>query len=258
MKLFLFFCLVAGSGSLGAQTPANAYLSLQPYEVHGHDNPFKLNISFGPYKTRHIHRSLGNLFTFNSISVQNILLDLGGLPFRLEDGGRAKDVFSFDLKQGDTVISSARCRAVLRTHERINLLSPGDSAFWGAQNTDMLYAVIMLQNDTSRVWRMTGSNLNGSKNEPQQGIIRHDTTQIHFEKSTLLLREKAVDRSDLSSLLATVNMVYTFTRNGQVIGAVSYKEADKRIWLHEKLDPVTAQVVANAAMILTLRRQLYK
>lgn len=257
MRLFLFICLLAGAFRLAAQTPANAYLALQPYEVYGHDNPFKLNISFGPYKTQHIHRTLGSIFSFGTVSVQNVILDMSGVPFHLEDGGRSKDVFSFDLRQGDSLVSSTHCRAVMHTKERIHLRSPLDSSFFGANNVDFLQGIIMLGKDTGQVWQVTASNLNGSKDAPQKGIIRHDTSQISFIKTTMLLREKAVDRTDVSSLLATLNMVYTFTYQNQVVAAVSYKDADKRVWFHEKLDPAIRHVIANAAMILTLRRQLY-
>jgi hypothetical protein len=225
--------------------------------VHGHDNPFKLNISFGPYKTQHIHRTLGSLFSFGSFSVQNALLDFVGIPFHTEYKERSKDVFSFDLRQGDSIVSSARCRAILYKNERVRLLVPADSSFFGANNVDFLQAVIMLHNDTSQVWQLAASNLNGSMNEPQKGLLRHDTLQISFVKTTMLLREKAVDRTDVSSLLATLNMVYTFSYQNQVVAAVSYKDADKRVWFHEKLNPAVAHAIASATMILTLRRQLY-
>lgn len=253
----LLFLLLLGT-QLNAQTPSTAYLALQPYEVNGNNNPFKLNISFGAYKTQHISRSLGSVFNFGSFSVEDILLDMAGMPLLTGDRHRAKDVFSFDLKQEGQVISSARCRAILRQNEKVRLLSPSDSSFFSLNNVDFLQAVIALNNDSSQVWQMAASNLNGSMNEPQKGLLRHDTTVISFEKTTMLLREKAVDRSDISSLLATLNLVYCFTYRNQVVAAVSYKEADKRVWLHEKLDPQLARVIANAAMVLTLRRQLYQ
>jgi hypothetical protein len=258
MRIILFCCLVFLADLLTAQTPANAYLSLQPYEVHEHDNPFKLNISFGPYKTQRIRRALGPLFSFDNFSIQNTLLDFFDIPFHTEYKERSKDVFSFDLKQGDSLVSSVRCRAILYRNERVRLLKPADASFFGANNVDFLQAVIVLHNDTNQVWQMAASNLNGSMNEPQKGLLRHDTLQISFEKTTMLLREKAVDRTDVSSLLATLNMVYTFSYQNQVVAAISYKDADKRVWFHEKLDPAIAHAIASADMILTLRRQLYK
>jgi hypothetical protein len=260
MKQFcLLICLMAFYTALAAQTPANAYMALQPYEIKGHNNPLTLNVNFGSYKTRHIHRSLGSVFNFGSISFENILLDMAGVPDYLQGTHqRNKDVFSFDLTQNGETISTTRCRAILHQNERIRLLVPADSTFFTVNNVDFLQALIMLHNDSSQVWQMAASNLNGSMNEPQKGLLRHDTTTILFEKTTMLLREKAVDRTDVSSLLATMNMVYRFTWNNQVIAAVSFKDAEKRFWLHEKANPQLAQVIANATMVLTLRRQLYQ
>lgn len=258
-QIYLLTCLMAFYTALAAQTPANAYMALQPYEIKGHNNPLKLNVTFGNYKTRHIQRSLGSIFNFGSISFENILLDMAGVPDYLQGTHqRNKDVFSFNLTQNGEVVSSTRCRAILHQNERIRMLLPSDSSFFSVNNVDFLQAVIMLHNDSSQVWQMAASNLNGGMNEPQKGLLRHDTTNIVFEKTTMLLREKAVDRTDVSSLLATTNMVYRFTLNNQVIAAVSYKDTDKRFWLHEKADPQLAQVIANAAMVLTLRRQLYQ
>lgn len=258
-QFYLLICLMAFYTALAAQTPANAYMALQPYEIRGHNNPLKLNITFGNYETRHIHRSLGSIFNFGTISFENILWDMAGVPEYLQGSHqRNKDVFSFDLTQNEEVFSSTRCRAILHQNERVRLLVPSDSSFFSVNNVDYLQAVIMLHNDSNQVWQMAASNLNGSMNEPQKGLLRHDTTTILFEKTTMLLREKAVDRTDVSSLLATMNMVYSFTLNNQVIAAVSYKDTEKRFWLHEKANPQLAQVIANAVMVLTLRRQLYQ
>ncbi|GGH78533.1 hypothetical protein HNQ91_003840 [Filimonas zeae] len=258
-QIYLLTCLIAFYTALAAQTPANAYLSLQPYEIKGHNNPLKLNITFGNYKTRYIKRSLGSIFNFGRVSFENILLDMAGVPDYVQGTNqRNKDIFSFDLTENGEAISNTRCRAILHQNERVRLLLPSDSSFFSINNVDFLQAVIMLHNDSSQVWQMAASNLNGSMNEPQKGLLRHDTTSIVFEKTTMLLREKAVDRTDVSSLLATMNMVYSFTLNNKVIAAVSYKDTEKRFWLHEKTDPKLAQVIASAAMVLTLRRQLYQ
>ncbi|RXK86898.1 hypothetical protein [Filimonas effusa] len=255
---FLISLLVLGS-ALPAQTPDNAYLALQPYEVKGHINPFKFNITFGPYKATRIRRSLGSIFNFGDISLRNILVDMAGLPpYLQEQRQRAKDVFSFNLTKEEETAGTTKCRAILHQNERVRLLVPSDSAFFSVNNVDFLQAVIMLNNDTAQVWQMLASNLNGSMNEPQKGLLRHDTVTIKFEKTTMLLREKALDRTDVNSLLATLNMVYSFTCNNQVIAALSFKDSEKRFWLHEKADPKLAQVIAHAAMVLTLRRQLYQ
>lgn len=258
MKLSLFLCLLVFTGRLAAQTPDNSYLSLHPYQVHGHDNPLKFNVNFGSYKTKNIRRSLGSLFNFGHFSVENMILDMAGVPFRLYDGDKNKDVFRFELKQGDSLLSNVRCKAVLHTREYIGFPGRADSSFWGAANTDILQAVILLYNDTGRLWQMAGFNLNGSKNEPQRGVLQHDTTVINFVKTTLLLREKEVNRNDVSSLLATLNMVYSFSWHNRIIGAVSFKEAEKKIWIDENLPTNIAHAIATAATVLTLRRQLYK
>lgn len=258
MRKIILFCLLAAfTGVLAAQTGGKTIIPLQPYEMHGHHNPLKRNISFGPWKTRHTHRTFGSLFSFGNIFIPNILLEINGIPFYKEDQNRSREVFSFDLLLGDSLVSSVRCRAIFRKKETFRLLSPQDSSFFGAANTDFLQAVILQGNDTSQVWQMAASNLNGSKEEEQKGVLRHGQEEISFVKTTMVLREQAVDRTNISSLLATLNMVYAFSYHQEVVAAVSFKDADKRVWIKEGLDTTIAAIIANAAIILTLRRQLY-
>ncbi|MOA39513.1 hypothetical protein D3C78_1613020 [compost metagenome] len=105
---------------------------------------------------------------------------------------------------------------------------------------------------------MTASNLNGSKDEDQRGIIRQGNYEITFVKTTLLLRDKPISDKSPISLLASINMVYAFTYNSQVVAAVSFKEADRRFWINEDLDDQIKDVIAAAASLLTIRKDIYQ
>lgn len=252
--VFLFFAIVTGKAQ---KTTPPLNMKLQPFRMVGQDNPLRRNLSFDNYKTSSIRRTLGSYFSFGNFSLLNPILEVGGVPLYKKDKNRSKDVFRFELEKNDTLVSITECRAIMRKNETFHLFSKQDSSFFGANNTDLLEARIQLGQDTSNIWQVVGSNLNGSKEEEQKGIVCKGNESINFVKTVLLLREKSVDRTEIEGMIATVNLVYSFTYNNEIVAAVSFKETDRKIWFKQKLDENIKTVIASTACILTLRRELY-
>jgi|GEM_PF-1910522 len=254
--LFLLCLFMAVKGPAQMSIPA-LDMHLQPYRMIGHDNPLRRNLSFDNYKTRGIHRTIGSYFSFGNFSIANEILVVEGVPLYKRDKMRARDVFRFELDRDDTLVSVTECKAILRKDETFRLFKEQDSSFYGARNTDLLEARIRLSGDTAHIWQVLAGNLNGSKEEEQKGVIRNGGQEIRFVKTVLLLREKAVDKTDIQSLMATANIVYSFTCNEAIVAAVSYRATGRKIWFKEKLDETTKNVIASVASLLTLRRDLY-
>lgn len=231
-------------------------LSLQPHRLSGQSG-LKRNLSFADYRTEGFRRTLGSFFSFGSFSLANALLQVEGIPLYKRDKHRSKDVFRFELLKNGRKLAATESRAILRKKETFRLLSRQDSSFFGGANTDFLEAVIRLEGDSSEGWQMAASNLNGSREEEQKGIIRRDTQEISFVMTGLALPDKEYDRSDPRSLLATLNLVYAFTYKNQVVAAVSFRETERKIWFSETLDENIKTVIASAAAVLTFRREIY-
>jgi hypothetical protein len=234
-----------------------AYQELTPYRMAGQEHPLRRNLTFGEYQTQRIRRTLGSFLYFKAPSLAN-LLKVGDIPLYKKDKLRAKDVFRFELEKSDEVISSTECRAILRKNETFRLLGRQDSSFFGARNVDFLEGRIRLTSDTSKVWSLLASNLNGSKDEEQKGILRNNQQEITFVKTTLLLPDRPVSKNNPISLLASINMVYAFTYKNEVVAAVSFKEADRMFWINEELDEPVKDVIAATASLLTIRRDIYQ
>ncbi|HEY0897153.1 MAG TPA: hypothetical protein VGE15_11425 [Sphingobacteriaceae bacterium] len=256
-RLFIL-CLICGiTAAYGQDTMAPADPDLRPYRMTGQDHSLKRNLAFADYRTRKIRRTLGSFFYFRPPSLVN-LLKVGDIPLYRKDRLRAKDVFRLDLEKNNRPATSIECRAVLRKNEKFRLLGRQDSSFFGARNVDYLEARIRMAADTAVIWSMLAANLNGSKDEEQKGTIRNGDQEITFTKTTLLLRDLPVSQNNPVSLLASISMVYAFSMNGQVVAAVSFKEADRQFWIHEELDEPVKDVIASAASLLTIRKDLYK
>ncbi|MFL9484372.1 hypothetical protein ACI6Q2_16445 [Chitinophagaceae bacterium LWZ2-11] len=260
MKILLFlFCLYFINPCAYAQQNSRALdMTLQPYKLVGYDSPVRRNLSFADYKTQGIHRTLGSLFSFGNFSIINPILVVDGIPLYKKDKMWAKDVFHFELKKGDTITGRTECRAIMHKNETFRLFWKQDSSFFGTKNVDYLDARIQLVSDTADIWQMAASNLNGSKDEEQKGIMRsNNNEEITFVKTVLMLRDKPVDRTDPESLFATANIVYAFTYKSEIVAAVTFKQSDKKIWLKEDLKSNIKNVITHAACVLTIRRELY-
>lgn len=223
----------------------------------GQDNPLRRNLSFDGYKTQGIHRTLGSYFSFGNFSIANEILQVEGMPLYKKDKNRSKDVFRFELEKNDSAISITECKSIMRKNETFSIFKKQDSSFFGANNVDLLEARIQLGQDTANVWQVVASNLNGSKEEEQKGIARKGDQAIHFVKRVMLLREKPVEKNNIESLLATANIVYSFTYNDEIVAAVSFKETDRKIWFKDLLNEPIKTIIASLACMLTLRRDLY-
>lgn len=255
-RLFILFLLLGMAPAFGQSGITVPDPALQPFRMKG-QQPFKKNLTFAVYKTRRIRRTLGSFFHFRQPSPAN-LLKVGDIPLYHRDRLRAKDVFRFQLDRNNRPATITESRAILRTDEIFRLIGRQDSSFFGARNVDYLDARIRIASDTTVTWRMLASNLNGSREEDQKGIIRHGDREISFVKTTLLLRELPVNDRNPVSLLATTGMVYAFSVEGEVVAAVSFKEPDRRFWIRENLDQQVKDVIATSAALLTIRRNMYK
>ena len=232
-------------------------MKLQPFRMVGHDHSFRRNLSFAGYKTEGMRRTLGSYFSFGNFSPFNELT-LFDVPIYKKDISRSKDVFRFELTKNDSLVSVTECRATLYQNETFRLFKrKQDSSFFGARNKDVLTARIKLGNDTNNIWEVLATNLNGTKDEDQKGIIRKGIDEITFVKTTLLLKEKVGAENSYENLFATAYEVYSFSRNKKIIGAVSFREKDRKIWFYDGLEKDIKDVVASVASILTLRREIY-
>lgn len=253
----VLFWLASFSAALAQEKIPPADMQLEPYRMTGHVSPLRKNLTFAEYKTQTLRRSLGSFFPYSPPSWGN-LVKVADVPLYKKDRRRAKDVFRFKLEKNDTLVATTECHAILWKNETFSLLRKQDSSFFGARNTDLLDARISLAHDTSEVWIMEASNLNGSRNEDQKGVIRKGDQEIHFKRTTLLLRDQEDDNKIYSRFLTNLNLVYAFTYNDEVVAAVSYKKAGRSFWIREDLHPSLKDVIASAASVLTIRKNLYK
>lgn len=217
----------------------------------------KWNLSFGDYRTTHFCRTLGSFFSFRAPQPANLLV-IEGVPLYRKDKRRSKDVFHFKLKKGEQLVSYVESSTVFRKNETFRLFPRQDSSFFGKRNVDFLQALIQVGGDTANRWRLVASNLNGSKDEEQKGVIRKGSQEIRFVKTGLLLREKRWDKYNINSLMTTLHPVYAFTYNNEVVGAVSCRKTERKVWLKEEMDEEIKTVISSVSVMLTRRRQLYR
>jgi hypothetical protein len=255
--IFVTLLLIQTTLLLFAQKEQAAIdMDLQPYTISG-QSLFKRNLYFAGYKTSKFRRTIGSRFSFGNFNIGNTILQVGGVPLYKKYKTRSKDVFSFMLKTNSGMVARTECRAVLRKNETFSLFKPKDSSFFKIRNVDYLEARIRPDRDTAHVWYMAAANLNGSEAAEQQGIIRCGDKEIRFVKTTRMLRDEPVTRHDVKSLFTSLNLVYLFTYNDEIIAAVSYRVRDKKFWCREDLDSQIKTVVASAASLLCLRNDLY-
>ncbi len=254
-KLIVMRCIIVFIASLmvlGAQAQQN---HLTPYRVKGRMHPLSFNLQFGAYKTEGIRRTIGSLFAFGTPNLLNGIAQVDGIPFYRKERLRAKDVFRFSLLHNKNDIASVETRAFMLKNETYTIWKPFDSSFMGANNTDILEARIMLHSDTTQVWQAVFNNLHGTKEEDTRGLLRKDSTTIEVMMQPLLLKIK--QGNDIQDLLATVELVYAFRYNNKYIAAISVKEEERKFWIDEQLPANWQHLIASAAVILTVRRNLY-
>jgi hypothetical protein len=59
-------------------------------------------------------------------------------------------------------------------------------------------------------------------------------------------------------MFSSLTKVYAFYYNGNAIGAVSVKESERKFWISQTISQEMKDVIAAAAVILTVRQNLYK
>lgn len=251
--ILICFCLV---GLHPAWSQVQKATSLQPDRIKG-GRFLKWNLSYGDYSTTRFRRTLGSFFSFRTPQLANLLM-IEGVPLYRKDKRRSKDVFHFKLMKGEQPVSYVDSRAIFRKNETFRLFPRQDSSFFGKRNVDYLQALIQVGEDTANRWSVVASNLNGSKDEEQKGVIRKGAQEISFVKTGVLLREKRWDQYDINSLMTTLQSVYAFTYNNEVVGAVSFRKTERKVWLKEELDEEIKTVISSVSALLTRRRQLYR
>ena len=258
-SLFLLLAILTQLQVQAQTVPPKLALHLQPYRLKGGHFLHK-NMAFANYKTRRFRRTLGSFFAAPSIQPAN-LLRIGGIPLYHKKLRWSKDVFRFDVYKEGQLTSTVECRATLLTNETFNLFQlEQDSSFFGARNEDLLEARIQLADQPSQYWEVVATNLNGSKQEAQKGIIRKDSTEIHFTRTFAVLKERPAQSDALKGLYSSIYNVYAFTYKQEVVATVTVDERgrQKKVWLNKNLDPTLTTVIANTAMLLTARRTIYK
>lgn len=257
MKTVFLLISIQTALPLFAQSDRSAVdMELQPYTISGRGWPLK-RLHFAEYKTHRFRRNIASWFSFGTFNIGNKILKVHGVPLYQKYKTRSKDIFSFALKTDSGIVSRTACRAILRKNETFRLFKPKDSSHFKIKNVDYLEAQIRTDSDTAHVWHMVATNLNGSEDAEQQGIIRCGDKEIRFIKTTCLLREEPVNRNDMKSLFTSLNMVYLFTYNDENIAAVSFKLHGKKFWCRDDLDSNIKAVVASAATLLCMRNDLY-
>ncbi len=254
MKQVLIYILpILFSASVEAQVQKAVHLS--PQKIGG-GSLFKKNISFADFQTKKLRRSIGSFFSTRAIIPAN-LLKIEGVPLYHKEKRRSKDYFHFDLKQDGDFTAYVEVQAIMLQNETFRLFSKQDSSFFGKANTDLLLGSIQPSADTTTWWEIAAWNLNATKQEAQQGIIKQRDKEITFEKNTLLLREHG-DQNSIDTLFSTLYMAYQFRYKGETIAAVAYKENDRLCWMKKGLDQSVQTAVAATISILRLRRNIYK
>jgi hypothetical protein len=252
--LFLFLTLY----SIGQTTP-NIALQLQPYRLKG-GWFLKKNLSFEEYKTSRFQRTFGSYFA-NRPLFGGTLLAIEGVPIYHRNQRHSKDVFHFELYHQGVLKTITNVRAMMSQNESFFLFrSRQDSSFFGNRNSDFLEARIEFPNAPVQTWEVWASNLNGSKPEAQKGMIRKDTTTIHFIRTMTVLRDKPVDQMNPESLFTSLYATYAFTYQNEIIATVTVDEGkkDRKLWLKQGLSSEIKDVIASTVVILTKRRDIYK
>lgn len=245
------------SCSYGQMNPALLETDLRPYRIAGRQNPVQRNLSFAEYNTARLRRSFSTLLLPGTINPLNSLLTFESVPLLRKERYRSKDVYRFRLNKHDQTLFLVECRALLKVRERFRLIGQQDSSFFGALNHDLLIASIVPLADTAKKWSVVASNLNATRTEPQKGKIIRDGDEISFVLTDLLLRESG-EPAVPGTHFTTVQPVYAFSYQGEIVGAVSFKAHQRKIWIDQHLQADYRDVIAATAVLLTIRRNLYR
>lgn len=254
----LLFCLLDYSLPAEAQlTTEVLQTELESHWIKGRKNPFSRKLSFSHYKTSNIKRSLSSFVALGTINLLNPILVIESIPLQRKDRYKIRDRFRFVIKNGIGSVLSAECRELLTVNEKFRLLRSQDSSFFGSRNKDFLTAVIVPGTDTANRWTLTATNLNATKDVEQKGILICREDEISFTVTNLMLRERT-NTSMPEKNLSSLNMVYAFTYNNEIVAAVSVKEARRKFWVSRNIDARIKDAIAAASAILIMRRNLYR
>jgi hypothetical protein len=246
--------LVAG---LVKNSPAQVKVpkKLEAIPING-GSIFHKNLDIGPYETTRFRRSIASFFSFQTPQLAN-LLKIAGIPLIKKEHRYSTDVFNFKLRYMGQTISRVEADAVFNKKENFRLLSKQDSTFFGKANVDVIAATVIIENDGA-TWHMVASNLNGSKAAAQDGIIKNGDQEIRFYKTNLLLPGTVTSKTPIGNLHQELQTVYAFTRNEEIVAAVSFYKRGRRLWLHTDLTEAERTVITSISALLIKRRPLYR
>lgn len=258
MRLLFLYLLLVGLQPCAAQPDMQIIkTNLTPYKIFGRQNPFSRNIYFAGYKTSKIRRTLGSINLFGTINPFNTILRFEQIPYQYKERYRAKDVFKFTLIHEDGASLTAECRGRLKIREAFKLLHHQDSSFWGQRNEDLFIALIVSNNDTANKWSFFAVNLNATSHDPQKGKLTKGDEELNFELTNLVLKQNEKPQSNDPSF-NTMDKVYAFTYQGEIVAAVSVKEANRKFWIKQELNKEIKNVIAASSVILTIRQNIYR
>ncbi len=258
LRIFSIFFLIGTSLFSYSQVNKEALKTdLEPYKMEGRKNPLSKNLSFGEYKTSSVRRKVNTFLTVGTIDPFNQILVIESVPLRRNDKYRNRDAFRFNLETGDGTFLATECAAFLKVDERFKLLQKQDSSFWGNRNNDILIASIVPGSEPASKWSLVASNLNATKDVEQKGKLVCKDDEISFTVMNLLLKESSSQYLP-EQKFTSLNMVYAFTYQNEIIGAVSVKEIGRSFWIKKNADKRIRDAIAATAAILTIRRNLYQ
>lgn len=255
----LFFVFLQSNWllSVGQSNLGSIKTDLASYKISGRQIPFARNLRFANYQSSKIRRTFGSLNLIGTINPLNTILSIERIPLYHNERYRAKDVFSFVLKSEDGSVLFTECSAILKVRETFSFLRPQDSAFWTNKNHDLLVASIMSSNDTADSWVFMATNLNATNDLPQVGKLIGKEEELGFECKNLILKQ-SVQSQPNASFLSVMEKVYAFSYKGEIVAAVSVRDTNRKFWILQELDKRIKDVVAAGAVILILRKNLYR
>lgn len=253
--LLLLFILV--SCIIHGQADLNRYQTrLIPHNIYGR-TILKRNLSFGQYVTTRLRRSPASIFYIGTINPLNSVARIGAFPLAYKEQYQRKDIYRFQLKRGDSVHITVETKARLKVREQFSPFSKNETLTTGIHNSETLEASILHNKDTSNIWKMSASNLDGSSESQQIGTIKKDGEEISFRIENLLLTDDK-DKVDGTPSFVQLHRVYAFSYKGEIIGAVSVYITKLKFWINESVDRQIQDVIAAATSVLSFRKNLYK
>lgn len=257
MKAPILLLFILASGIINGQGDLKRYQTkLTPHDIKGR-SLLKRNLTFGEYSTTRLRRSPASIFYIGTINPLNPVARIGAFPLVYKERYQRKDIYRFQLKRGDSVFVTVETKASLKVREQFSPFSKNETLTTGINNIETLEASILHHKDTSSIWKMSATNLDGSSESKQMGTIKKGDEEITFRVENLLLPDEK-DKEDGKPNFVHLHKVYAFSFKGETIGAVSVYITKLKFWIKESEDQQIKDIIAAAASVLSFRQNLYK